>query len=171
MTAPPEFVSRDFKLSEFAVSGAFPKLVRPVPQALVARVQMLATHGLQPIRDAIQRPMRITSGYRSQVLNIALKGSPTSQHVVAEAADWTCEDIEEARETVIDMVRDGKLRHIGQIIFYPARGFNHIALASGRFPRPTLCVHWPERGLSYHQFAPDREAYAAILRRAEEGAS
>lgn len=163
MSATPEFVSRDFRLTEFAVSASHPQLVRPVPAGLIPRVQQLATYGLQPIRDAIARPMRITSGYRSMALNIAVESGPTSQHLVAEAADWTCEDIDGARTVVLEMVRDGKLRNIGQIIFYPARAFNHIAIASGKYPRPTVCVHWPEKGLQYHVITPDRKVYDQVL--------
>lgn len=163
MSAAPEFVSRDFRLTEFAVSASHPHLVRPVPAGLVPRVQQLASHGLQPVRDAIGRPMRILSGYRSKALNAAADGSPTSQHLVAEAADWTCADIDAARTVVLAMVRDGRLRGLGQIIFYPTRGFNHMALASGQYPRPTVCVHWPEQGLKYHVIAPDRTVYDQVL--------
>ena len=163
MSNPPEFVSRDFRLAEFAVSASHPSLVREVPKGLIARVQQLASHGLQPIRDAIGRPMRILSGYRSDALNRAVGGSPTSQHIVAEAADWTCDDLDGAWDVVLDMVRAGRLRDIGQIIRYPAQGFVHIALASGRFPRPTVCVHWPERGYRYRVISPDRATYAALV--------
>lgn len=169
MSKPPEFVSRDFRLSEFSASASHPSLVREVPRALVPRVQQLATHGLQPIRDAIGRPMRILSGYRSSALNRAVGGSPTSQHVVGEAADWTCDDLDQAWGVVLDLVRDGKLREIGQIIRYPDRGFVHLALVSGRFPRATICVHWPARGYQYRVIAPDRAVYAALTEAAPDG--
>lgn len=43
---------------------------------------------LQPIRDRLQKPMVITSGYRSKVLNRLVNGSSTSQHTNGMAADF-----------------------------------------------------------------------------------
>lgn len=46
---------------------------------------------LQPIRNYINRPMIISSGYRSPRLNghPLINGSPTSQHVTGQAVDFT----------------------------------------------------------------------------------
>lgn len=44
---------------------------------------------LEPIREHVGRPVKITSGYRSPALNAATPGaSKTSQHVRGEAADF-----------------------------------------------------------------------------------
>jgi zinc D-Ala-D-Ala carboxypeptidase len=164
VTVVVEQLSRSFRLEEFAVSREHPELVKPVPQALVPRVQLLANTVLQPIRDALGRPMSIISGYRPLALNNAVDGEPTSQHVVGEAADWTCHDIRGAFLTVLDLVRDGKLGGAGQIIGYGRRrGFIHVALPSGRYPRPTLCLHIPDRGFRYRPIKADRRVFAAML--------
>jgi len=42
---------------------------------------------LQPIRDSLELPVRVTSGYRCKELNKAIGGSSKSQHVKGEAAD------------------------------------------------------------------------------------
>ena len=42
---------------------------------------------LQPIRDSLEMPVRVTSGYRCEELNKAIGGSSKSQHVKGEAAD------------------------------------------------------------------------------------
>ena len=46
---------------------------------------------LQPIRNYIDKPMLISSGYRSPRLNghPLIKGSETSQHVTGQAVDFT----------------------------------------------------------------------------------
>jgi zinc D-Ala-D-Ala carboxypeptidase len=47
----------------------------------------LCIYVLDPIRDAAGRPVMITSGYRSNLLNKAVGGSRTSQHPEGKAAD------------------------------------------------------------------------------------
>jgi hypothetical protein len=76
-------ITSNFAWSETSVSGTFPDLIEPVPQALVPRAEALAKTVLQPIRDTIARPITITSWYRPLRLNSALKGSSTSQHLKA----------------------------------------------------------------------------------------
>ena len=143
-----------FRLSEFAVSAAHPELVRPVPpefQGDIARVAAV----LEIIRTEINRPMTILSGYRSKALNMAIDGSSkSSQHMVGQAADFTCDRIRDAFESVLELARIGKLEDAGQIIWYPAQGFVHVAIVSQRFPRVTTCVHWPAQGMKYRPFTP-----------------
>ena len=43
---------------------------------------------LQPIRDKLNKPMIITSGYRSKALNKRVKGAINSQHLKGQAADF-----------------------------------------------------------------------------------
>jgi zinc D-Ala-D-Ala carboxypeptidase len=47
----------------------------------------LCENVLQPLRDSIGRPLKITSGYRSPALNAAIRGSKNSDHMRGEAAD------------------------------------------------------------------------------------
>lgn len=47
----------------------------------------LIIYCLQPLREALNLPIIITSGYRSKALNDKLKGSDTSQHLKGQAAD------------------------------------------------------------------------------------
>lgn len=42
---------------------------------------------LDPLREAYGKPIRVTSGYRSEELNHAVGGSPTSDHRLGRAAD------------------------------------------------------------------------------------
>ena len=49
---------------------------------------VLAHCGLEAARERVGYPLIITSGYRSKQLNKAVGGSPTSQHMVGQAADF-----------------------------------------------------------------------------------
>ena len=48
---------------------------------------ILAKEVFQPIRVHFNEPIYVSSGFRSKVLNKALRGSPTSQHCKGEALD------------------------------------------------------------------------------------
>lgn len=50
-------------------------------------LKTIANEVFQPIRDYFDVPIAISSGYRSRDLNIAIKGSATSQHCKGEALD------------------------------------------------------------------------------------
>lgn len=82
-------LSRSFTLAELVASRT--ATVRgidntPTP-ADVERLRALAQRVLQPLRDAIGAPLRVTSGYRSAELNAAVGGSDRSQHMTGQAAD------------------------------------------------------------------------------------
>jgi hypothetical protein len=48
---------------------------------------LLAHHVLQPLRDAVKRPIIVNSWFRSELLNTRLGGSKTSDHLTGRAAD------------------------------------------------------------------------------------
>jgi len=51
-------------------------------------LKTIAKEIFQPIRDHFKKPIHISSGYRSEILNSSLKGtSKTSQHMTGEALD------------------------------------------------------------------------------------
>lgn len=43
---------------------------------------------LQPIREKLQKPIIITSGFRNHKINKIVKGKPNSQHLKGQAADF-----------------------------------------------------------------------------------
>ncbi len=57
------------------------------PAEVIPKLQHLCTTLLEPIREHFARPFRPNSGYRSEALNRAIGGSPTSQHCRGEAVD------------------------------------------------------------------------------------
>jgi hypothetical protein len=158
-----ERISPHFRWAEAAVSSLQPRLVRPVPAELQPVAERLAFDVLEPTRVALGRSMRTLSWYRPVALNLAVGGSPTSQHLRAEACDWTCLRIRDAWVTIIELVQRDALPGAGQMIYYPTRNFIHQALPSSRFKRPTLCVHDPARGLRYTRHAPTIASFELLV--------
>ena len=130
-------LTENFDLSEFAVSGSHPELVEPVPLEYWDNVERLVTSCLQPIRDLWGKPMKVLSGYRSEKLNAAVGGSPTSQHRYAQEADITTDDVRGLYSLLL--TEDPKFP-TGQVIGYPAQRFIHIALPSEKYPKPAFFI-------------------------------
>lgn len=82
---------RNFTIQELTASTtAEAKKINnnPTPEA-AENLKLLVDNVLDPLRDAYGKPIRVNSGYRSPALNVAVKGSKTSQHVKGQAADIT----------------------------------------------------------------------------------
>lgn len=91
-------LSKNFTLSEFTASKTARKYnIDNTPTVtIVMKLQQLVIHCLQPLRDALGVPVKINSGYRSAAVNSHpdVRGVPTSQHLVGEAADIRVESDE-----------------------------------------------------------------------------
>jgi hypothetical protein len=59
----------------------------PTDQVLI-NLQNLIQFILEPVRQYFDKPVKITSGYRSPVLCQAINSKPTSQHTLGEAVDF-----------------------------------------------------------------------------------
>ena len=82
-------LTKNFSLSELTRSEAAARKGvdnTPPPEA-VDNLRALAEKVLQPLRDAVGKPMRVNSAYRGPEANKAVGGSKTSQHMTGEAAD------------------------------------------------------------------------------------
>lgn len=78
-------ISKNFSLKEMLVTSTG---IPNVPSDKeIENMKTLAVKILQPLREYMNRPVIITSGYRSYEVNKAVKGSKTSQHMKGEAAD------------------------------------------------------------------------------------
>jgi zinc D-Ala-D-Ala carboxypeptidase len=82
-------LSKNFTLQEFTKSvTAIRNDIDNSPNAEhIRNIQLLVKYVLQPLREGLNKPIRITSGYRSEALNKAIKGSKKSQHCKGQAAD------------------------------------------------------------------------------------
>ena len=79
----------EFTASETALKKGIPNTPAPWQKENIER---LVLNLLQPVRDLLDIPLTITSGFRSSELNKAVGGSPSSQHCTGEAADLKCEN-------------------------------------------------------------------------------
>ena len=85
----PDF-PKSFPLDEFLRSERATRLGIPNEPTIGAKANLaaLAWNVLQPLREALGGPIKITSGYRSPLLNGQTPGSSkTSQHSLGEAVD------------------------------------------------------------------------------------
>lgn len=89
-----------FKLSEFEYSTT--ALARGFdnhcPQHLIPNLRNLCERVLEPLREHVQEPIIISSGYRCPQLNAAVGGSKTSLHMTGEACDIHLSDQKKLRE-------------------------------------------------------------------------
>jgi zinc D-Ala-D-Ala carboxypeptidase len=75
------------------------------------------------------RPIKVTSGYRSPARNAAVGGVPTSDHVAGLAADVVLPvSLFTAYQTL--KARQASLPPFDQLIFYPVQGHLHVGLGS-----------------------------------------
>ena len=98
-------LSRNFSLSELTKSDtAIRKGIDNNPNSeQIDKLKLLCEEILQPVRDHFGR-VRITSGYRSPELCLAIGSSINSQHAQAEAADF--EVIGTSNAEVSDWIQD-----------------------------------------------------------------
>lgn len=84
-------LTRSFNLAELLHSQtAIRRGIDNTPtSAIVAELQRLAQLVLQPLRDRLDRPVVVSSGYRSPALNRAVGGAEHSDHMAGRAADIT----------------------------------------------------------------------------------
>ena len=84
-------LSPHFRLDEFTKSSTAIKhgIQNNPPQEAVENLRRLCANTLEPLREALQLPVGITSGFRTKALNDLLAhSSERSQHMQGQAADF-----------------------------------------------------------------------------------
>lgn len=80
-------LSDNFLLSEF-IKTSYYQFNNGIPSATVFHnICMGVQFILQPLRDKLGKPIIVTSGYRSPLVNSCVGGKPGSQHRYGQAAD------------------------------------------------------------------------------------
>lgn len=82
-------LSKNFTLFELTYSDTANKLgFKNVPtQEEIRNLGALVQNVLQPLRDMLDKPITITSGFRNKLLNQKIRGADNSQHLYGQAAD------------------------------------------------------------------------------------
>jgi zinc D-Ala-D-Ala carboxypeptidase len=82
-------LTKHFSLKEFTKSQTADRkgIDNTPPQDIIPKLSFLATQILEPLREKIEKPIIITSGYRSPQLSLAIGSSQKSQHCKGEAVD------------------------------------------------------------------------------------
>lgn len=97
MQLTPHFTLAELMHSDMAIAR---KIDNMPPSYIIPNLNTLA-QGLEEVRTLLgDKPIKISSAYRSASLNKAIGSKPTSQHVTGRAADFTCEGFGSAREVV-----------------------------------------------------------------------
>jgi len=116
-------LTNNFYLKEFKCRNGV-----HVPEEYMENVQEL-TNNLQVIRDFIDVPIYVNSGYRTEEYNEKICGSKNSQHLYAKASDIRTDRIyPTCLYIIIDgMIRTGKMKQGGlglyrSFVHYDVRG-------------------------------------------------
>lgn len=82
-------LSKHFKLSEFTKSQTAARLGidNTPPEEVIPKLTFLCSQILEPLREKIDKPIIVTSGYRCVELSKAIGSSENSQHTKGEAVD------------------------------------------------------------------------------------
>tara|TARA_B100000475_G_scaffold199914_1_gene183159 strand:- start:133 stop:618 length:486 start_codon:yes stop_codon:yes gene_type:complete len=121
-------LSNSFTLAEMLKSNTASRLgieeQYSPSKEIIDNLTKLCKNVLQPIRDSLELPVRVTSGYRCEKLNKSIGGSSNSQHVKGEAADielWVRGEEKNAilLDEVISLSFNGSIKFDQLIIEYP----------------------------------------------------
>lgn len=86
--------------------------------------------GLELVRSLLgDNPIRISSGYRCLALNSAIGSKPTSNHVHAEAVDFTCPSFGDPRDIVKAIVESDIQFHKVALEHYDGNGGGWVHLS------------------------------------------
>ena len=107
-------ITPHFRYAEFIKSTTAEQrhIDNTMPKKYNSNLRCLCEQVLESIRQEYGKPIVITSGYRCQQLNDAIKGAKTSQHMYGSAADIKAKDGDNLKlwNVIMQMVKQGKLK-------------------------------------------------------------
>lgn len=93
-------LSNNFNLKEFVRTNTY-LLNEPDIESII-NLHRLVIYVLQPVRNHFNRPITITSGFRSKEVNEAVGGKSNSQHLTGNACDFVCKDMAKVYQYIVD---------------------------------------------------------------------
>ena len=103
---------------------------KKMPVKVFNNIKVLANQ-LQVIRDYLDRPIKINSGYRSPAHNKRIGGVRNSQHVKGKASDIVVKGLEplQVYNILEDLINLGKIKEGGLGLY---KGFVHYDIRGNR---------------------------------------
>ena len=101
------YISKHLELAELTRSESAKRVGisnMPTPEH-VANLKKLADNIFEKIREHFDRPILISSGYRSIDLNKIIKGSKTSQHSTGEAIDIDMDGTDVTNKEIFEFIK------------------------------------------------------------------
>lgn len=143
-----ERITRHFTLGEFVVSDTAARLgIDNMPPARVeATLRNVLIPAMQRVRDLLDAPVIVKSGYRCPTLNSAVRGAPSSQHVTGHACDFIAPAFGAPRAVCLRLVEHLAELHVDQLI--AEGGWVHVSF-SARPRYEVLTAHFTPAGVSY----------------------
>jgi zinc D-Ala-D-Ala carboxypeptidase len=126
-------LSKNFTMDEMCRTSTGYINVPNVPERIA--LKQLVDNLLQPLRDLYGKPIRVTSGYRSPLVNKSIGGAQSSQHVKGQAADITGGSAEE-NEILFNLIRENFT--FDQLIDEFGYSWIHVSYTSGVNRREVL---------------------------------
>lgn len=121
----PEFYASATAKQHNIINYPDPSAVNDINRALLRLVEKI----MDPLRAFIGLPIYITSGYRCELLNTLVGGSPASQHMTGQACDFTVPNYsaKQMQTLYYNMVR---MYDYDQLIYYPRKNIIHVSYIS-----------------------------------------
>lgn len=126
----------NFKISELIYSEtAVKNNINNMPDInSLDNMLKLIVYCLQPIRDKLQKPMIITSGYRNSQVNKLVGGVSNSAHLYGQAVDFTVSGMTPAQ--VVDFIKKSGVEYDQLINEYDK--WTHISYVKGKNRKQVL---------------------------------
>lgn len=128
---------RYFTVKELSHSDtALAKGIDNFPTAeAISNLTKLVDNVLDPLRDKYGKPIKVSSGYRSAMLNRSVNGATSSQHRLGEAADITVGSKEENKK-LFEIIKNELL--FDQLIDEKNFSWVHVSFREGRNRKQVL---------------------------------
>ena len=128
---------KHFTIKELSHSDtALAKGIDNFPTAeAISNLIKLVDNVLDPLREKYGKPIRVSSGYRSAILNSSVNGATSSQHRLGEAADITTGSKDENRK-LFEIIKNELL--FDQLIDEKNFSWVHVSFREGRNRKQVL---------------------------------
>lgn len=119
-------VSEFFRSSTAAKNGIKNEPSSDEKAAIVRNINLLVDNVLDPVRDMVNTPIIITSGYRCPLVNRLVGGVDNSQHMSGCAADFHVQGFTPSMMYEVFLYIFNTLKY-DQLIYYRSKNIIHVS--------------------------------------------